>query len=96
MQWGIDLFANLFAIYLQSICKYIGKSICNLFVNLFVTIYLQIYLQSICNLSAEIDEETIKNLSQQIIKIGGKPSFDGTDQKILIKNFKSQVPSLKI
>ena len=34
------------------------------------------------NLSAEQDEETIKSLSQQIIKLGRKPRLDETDQKI--------------
>ena len=42
--------------------------------------------EKLSNLSAEKDEETIKDLSQQIIKLGGKPSLEEADQKTLIKN----------
>ena len=42
--------------------------------------------EKLSNLSAEKDDETIKDLSQQIIKLGGKPSLEETDQKTLIKN----------
>ena len=34
--------------------------------------------EKLSNLSAEKDEETIKELSQQIIKLGGKPSLEET------------------
>ena len=37
-------------------------------------------------LSSEKDNETVKDLSDQIIKLGGKPSLDQSDQKNLIKN----------
>jgi len=47
--------------------------------------------EKLSNLSAEKDEETIKDLSQQIIKLGGKPSLDEKDQKTLIKNLTKQL-----
>jgi alanyl-tRNA synthetase len=60
---------------------------------------LEEYLQNkekLSNLSAEKDEETIKDLSQQIIKLGGKPSLDETDQKILIKNLTKQLETISV
>ena len=38
-------------------------------------------------LSSEKDNETVKDLSEQIIKLGGKPSLDQSDQKNLIKTY---------
>ncbi len=60
---------------------------------------LEEYLQNkekLSNLSAEKDEETIKDLSQQIIKLGGKPSLDETDQKTLIKNLTKQLETISV
>jgi alanyl-tRNA synthetase len=60
---------------------------------------LQEYLKNkekLSNLSAEKDEETIKDLSQQIIKLGGKPSLDETDQKTLIKNLTKQLENISV
>ncbi len=60
---------------------------------------LEEYLQNkekLTNLSAEKDEETIKDLSQQIIKLGGKPSLDETDQKTLIKNLTKQLDTISV
>jgi alanyl-tRNA synthetase len=60
---------------------------------------LEEYLQNkekLTNLSAEKDEETIKDLSQQIIKLGGKPSLDETDQKTLIKNLSKQLDTISV
>ncbi len=60
---------------------------------------LEEYLQNkekLLNLSAEKDEETIKDLSQQIIKLGGKPSLDETDQKTLIKNLTKQLETISV
>ncbi len=60
---------------------------------------LEEYLQNkekLSNLSAEKDEETIKDLSQQIIKLGGKPSLDETDQKTLIKNLIKQLETISV
>ena len=50
--------------------------------------------EKLSNLSAEKDEETIKDLSQQIIKLGGKPSLEETDQKTLIKNLTKQLETI--
>jgi len=52
--------------------------------------------QELSNLSAEKDEETIKDLSQQIIKLGGKPSLEETDQKNLIKNLTKQLETISV
>jgi alanyl-tRNA synthetase len=48
------------------------------------------------NLSLEKNEEVIKNLNQQIIKLGSKPILDESDQKLLIKNLSKQLETLKI
>ena len=47
-------------------------------------------------LSSEKDNETIKDLSEQIIKLGGKPSIDQSDQKDLIKNLTKQLETLSV
>ena len=47
-------------------------------------------------LSSEKDNETIKDLSEQIIKLGGKPSLDQSDQKNLIKNLTKQLETLSV
>jgi alanyl-tRNA synthetase len=52
--------------------------------------------EKLSNISLEKNEEIIKNLSEQIIKLGGKPSLDGNDQKILIKNLTKQLETLSI
>ena len=52
--------------------------------------------EKLSNLSAEKDEETIKELSQQIIKLGGKLSLEETDQKTLIKNLTKQLETLTV
>ncbi len=52
--------------------------------------------EKLSNLSVEKDEETIKDLSQQIIKLGGKPSLDETDQKTLIKNLTKQLETISV
>ena len=47
------------------------------------------YLQNkekLSSLSSEKNEETIKTLAKEIIKLGGKPNLDQEDQKSLIKN----------
>jgi len=48
------------------------------------------------NLSSEKNEETIKNLTKQIIGLGGKPTLDQSDQKMLIKNLTKQLETLSI
>jgi len=60
---------------------------------------LQDYLKNkekLSNLSAEKEEETIKELSQEIIKLGGKPNKDQSDQKTLIKNLTKQLDTLSV
>jgi alanyl-tRNA synthetase len=52
--------------------------------------------EKLSNISLEKNEEIIKNLSEQIIKLGGKPSLDVNDQKILIKNLTKQLETLSI
>ena len=52
--------------------------------------------EKLSNLSAEKDEETIKDLSQQIIKFGGKPSLEESDQKTLIKNLTKQLETISV
>ncbi len=52
--------------------------------------------EKLSNLSAEKDEEAIKDLSQQIIKLGGKPSLEETDQKTLIKNLTKQLETISV
>ena len=47
-------------------------------------------------LSSEKDNETIKDLSDQITKLGGKPSIDQSDQKVLIKNLTKQLETLSV
>ena len=46
------------------------------------------------NISSEKDDEVIKGLSQQIIKLGSKPTSDSTDKKILIKDLTKQLETL--
>jgi alanyl-tRNA synthetase len=48
------------------------------------------------NLSSEKNDEIIKDLSDQIINLGGKPSLDEEDQKVLIKNLTRQLETLSV
>jgi len=48
------------------------------------------------NLSSEKNDEIIKDLSDQITNLGGKPSLDEEDQKILIKNLTKQLETLSV
>ena len=52
--------------------------------------------EELSNISSEKNEEIIKNLSEQIIKFGGKPTLEEVDQKILIKNLSKQLETLSI
>jgi alanyl-tRNA synthetase len=52
--------------------------------------------EKLSNLSSEKNEETIKDLSQQIIKLGGKPNLDEADQKTLIKNLNKQLETISV
>jgi alanyl-tRNA synthetase len=48
------------------------------------------------NLSSEKNDEIIKDLSDQIKSLGGKPSLDEEDQKVLIKNLTRQLETLSV
>jgi len=48
------------------------------------------------NLSSEKNDEIIKDLSDQITNLGGKPSSDEEDQKVLIKNLTRQLETLSV
>ena len=52
--------------------------------------------EKLSDISSEKNEETIKDLSQQIIVLGGKPSLDEDDQKTLIKNLTKQLETISI
>jgi alanyl-tRNA synthetase len=50
--------------------------------------------EKLSNISSEKNDEIIKDLSQQIIDLGGKPNKDYVDQKILIKNLTKQLETI--
>ncbi|MBA33267.1 MAG: alanine--tRNA ligase [Candidatus Pelagibacter sp.] len=52
--------------------------------------------EKISDLSAQKDEENIKNLSSEIIKLGGQPNLINTDQKGLIKDLTKQLELLNV
>jgi alanyl-tRNA synthetase len=52
--------------------------------------------EKLSNLSSEKDNELIKELSEQIIKLGGKPNLDQSDQKTLIKNLSKQLETISV
>ena len=52
--------------------------------------------EKLSNLSLEKNDEVIKDLSKQIIDLGGKPSLDQSDQKILIKDLTKQLDTLLV
>ena len=52
--------------------------------------------EKLSNLSTQKDEENIKELSSQIIKLGGKPNIDNNDLKELIKNLTKQLEQLNV
>ncbi len=52
--------------------------------------------EKLSNQSAEKDEGIIKELSQQILKLGGKPSLDENDKKTLIKNLTKQLETISV
>ncbi|MDC0436166.1 alanine--tRNA ligase [Candidatus Pelagibacter sp.] len=57
------------------------------------------YLQNkakLSNLSSKKNEEKIKNLTDKIIKLGGKPDIENKDQTILIKNLNRQFEKLSV
>ena len=52
--------------------------------------------EKLTNLSTQKDEKNIKELSSQIIKLGGKPNIDNKDLKELIKNLTRQLEQLSV
>ncbi len=52
--------------------------------------------EKLSNLSTQKDEESIKELSSQIIKLDGKPKIDNKDLKDLIKNLTKQLEQLSV
>ena len=60
---------------------------------------LEIYLKNkekMSNLSAQKDEENIKDVSTQITKLGGKPNLENKDPKELIKDLNKQLEILNV
>jgi len=60
---------------------------------------LEDYLKNkakLSNISSEKNDEIIKELNEQIIKFGGKPTLEETDQKILIKNLTKQLETILV
>jgi alanyl-tRNA synthetase len=52
--------------------------------------------EKLSNISSEKDNELIKELSEQITKLGGKPNLDQSDQKTLIKNLSKQLETISV
>jgi alanyl-tRNA synthetase len=52
--------------------------------------------EKISNQSLEKNDEIIKDLTKQIISLGGKPALDQSDQKILIKSLTKQLEMLAV
>jgi len=52
--------------------------------------------EKLSDLSLQKNEEIIKNISEQIIKLGGKPNLDNKNQKNLIKDLNKQFENLSV
>jgi alanyl-tRNA synthetase len=52
--------------------------------------------EKLSNLSIEKNDAVIKDLSKQIVDLGGKPNLDQSDQKLLIKNLTKQLDTLLV
>ena len=52
--------------------------------------------EKLSSLSTQKDEETIKELSSQIIKLGGKPNLENSDLKLVIKDLTRQFEQLSV
>ena len=52
--------------------------------------------EKLSNISLEKNDELIKNLSKQITDLGGKPTLDQSDQKLIIKNLTKQLDTLLV
>lgn len=52
--------------------------------------------EKLSNISLEKNDQIINNLSEQITELGGKPSLEEIDQKILIKNLTKQLETISV
>ena len=52
--------------------------------------------EKLSNISSEKNDENIKDLTKQIIDLGGKPNVDQSDQKTLIKNLTKQLETILV
>ncbi|WP_435085305.1 alanine--tRNA ligase [Candidatus Pelagibacter bacterium nBUS_33] len=52
--------------------------------------------EKLSNISSEKNDDSIKDLSEQISKLGGKPNLDQSDQKTLIKNLTKQLETISV
>ena len=52
--------------------------------------------EKLSNISSEKNDELIKELSEQITNLGGKPNLDQSDQKTLIKNLSKQLETISV
>ncbi len=52
--------------------------------------------EKLFNQSSEKNDEIINDLTQQITSLGGKPTLDQSDQKLLIKNLTKQLETLSV
>jgi len=52
--------------------------------------------EKLSNISSEKNDEAIKDLTRQIIVLGGKPNLDQLDQKTLIKNLTKQLDTISV
>ncbi|EDZ59949.1 alanyl-tRNA synthetase [Candidatus Pelagibacter sp. HTCC7211] len=52
--------------------------------------------EKLSNISSEKNDQIINNLSEQITELGGKPSLDESDQRILIKNLTKQLETISV
>jgi alanyl-tRNA synthetase len=52
--------------------------------------------EKLSNISFKKNDEAIKELSQQIIDLGGKPTLEEIDPKILIKNLTKQLDAISV
>ncbi|MDC0326898.1 alanine--tRNA ligase [Candidatus Pelagibacter sp.] len=52
--------------------------------------------EKLSNISSEKNDEAIKDLTKQIIDLGGKPNLDQLDQKTLIKNLTKQLETISV
>jgi alanyl-tRNA synthetase len=52
--------------------------------------------EKLSNISLEKNDELIKNLSKKITDLGGKPTLDQSDQKLIIKNLTKQLDTLLV